>query len=968
MKLFQSKFVRLMLLGWTFVALIAIAPQVPRRAVLAAGSIDGTVFRDYNGNGIRDDGTRSYGTPAVAALAVDTGIGGVLVTAYNAQGVAIASTRSLANGTYSLDLATVASANDPLRLEFTDVPGGAFAGPKGTNNQSTIQFVTAPAPEGSVINDLGLVEPVDYCEDNPTLATTCYVFGDQDAALVRNELAVLTFPFNSGSPVAPGADYVNPTNHAISTTAGRVGAVWGLAYSKPSQRLYTAAVFKRHVGFGRGVDDIAGTADDPATVYVIDGNLSSATRGTVVSRFLVPGATTNSHDPTNYLRDNDNIAWDAAGKTSLGGLAISEDGTRLYVMNLEQRRLYALNATTGTVLTSQDVPLNPPAPTTANPSRTCPAGDVRPFAVEYNRGQVYVGLVCSAESTQSFDDLWAYIYRVDPITLAFEASPAFQFQLNYPRRFTRVFGGGAGVSADWQPWSPTFASLSIDARVVYPQPIFSSIAFDGPDLVLGLRDRLGDQAGSATQSNPITSTLYIAVVAGDTLRACANASGGWDLESNSRCGGNGVGPQNTGQGPGGGEIYFKEEFGIENDPIVARRLLHDELSLGSLSQVPGVPQVVAAVYDPIPREEGGEPNTGGFRWFDRDGRLQRVYQVYRQLRTNFGKANGLGDSALMCQMAPVEIGNRVWRDDDRDGVQDPNEPLIAGVTVRLYDVEGSVIGTTITDSNGTYVFGNQSGQNATGRVYGLPLISGAEYEVRLDNQADYDTGPLVGLQLTRTQNDPSPNGTSRDSNGQNVTNPNGSPTTGTFPVATLILGQPGNNNHTYDFGFFDPRIGGNNDTPTPTATATATATPIPNSTATPTLTPTATNTPTLVPSPTTPGSTAVLLSSFTATRLGSQAIVRWSTTVEYNSRGFRVLRSPTGQISDAVVVSPNLISARSSRGASYSWVDPAAPADPRLTYWLVEVDLDGTETRYGPTRASLQGQLYRLWFPVSSMR
>ena len=46
----------------------------------------------------------------------------------------------------------------------------------------------------------------------------------------------------------------------------------------------------------------------------------------------------------------------------------------------------------------------------------------------------------------------------------------------------------------------------------------------------------------------------------------------------------------------------------------------------------------------------------------------------------------------------------MWQDIDGDGVQDPGEPGIAGVTVTLYDSNGNLIATQVTDVNGNYLF------------------------------------------------------------------------------------------------------------------------------------------------------------------------------------------------------------------------------------------------------------------------
>lgn len=50
------------------------------------------------------------------------------------------------------------------------------------------------------------------------------------------------------------------------------------------------------------------------------------------------------------------------------------------------------------------------------------------------------------------------------------------------------------------------------------------------------------------------------------------------------------------------------------------------------------------------------------------------------------------------------LGDRVWLDSDADGVQDLDEPGINGVTVELYDVGGSLVGSTVTSGDGEYLF------------------------------------------------------------------------------------------------------------------------------------------------------------------------------------------------------------------------------------------------------------------------
>ena len=74
----------------------------------------------------------------------------------------------------------------------------------------------------------------------------------------------------------------------------------------------------------------------------------------------------------------------------------------------------------------------------------------------------------------------------------------------------------------------------------------------------------------------------------------------------------------------------------------------------------------------------------------------------------FGKGNGLADLEIICDQAPVQIGNRVWYDSDGDGIQDPSEPPIAGVVVTLTDRAGNKL-TATTDANGEYYLGTKDG-------------------------------------------------------------------------------------------------------------------------------------------------------------------------------------------------------------------------------------------------------------------
>ena len=52
----------------------------------------------------------------------------------------------------------------------------------------------------------------------------------------------------------------------------------------------------------------------------------------------------------------------------------------------------------------------------------------------------------------------------------------------------------------------------------------------------------------------------------------------------------------------------------------------------------------------------------------------------------------------------ASIGDKVWLDANKNGVQDNNEAGVSGVTVQLKDAAGNIIASQVTDSSGNYLF------------------------------------------------------------------------------------------------------------------------------------------------------------------------------------------------------------------------------------------------------------------------
>ena len=69
---------------------------------------------------------------------------------------------------------------------------------------------------------------------------------------------------------------------------------------------------------------------------------------------------------------------------------------------------------------------------------------------------------------------------------------------------------------------------------------------------------------------------------------------------------------------------------------------------------------------------------------------------------NGGSNNALSPAAELCG----SIGDKVWLDENGNGIQDNNEPGVPGVTVRAEICGGGTAATTSTDANGNYLFAN----------------------------------------------------------------------------------------------------------------------------------------------------------------------------------------------------------------------------------------------------------------------
>ena len=419
-----------------------------------------------------------------------------------------------------------------------------------------------------------------------------------------------------------------------------------------------------------------------------------------------------------------------------------------------------------------------------------------------------MGGVCDAlptTGTGNKSNLRASVYELNGATF----TQIFDFPLTYPKGYPAA----ANVNiTGWFPWTDNFDDLTegTGTTLRYPVPIFTDIEFDvDGSMVLGFGDRTGWQGGDRNYRPDGTSTTLYEVnsQAGDILRAYS-ANGTFVLENNAKAGPNvGYGANNQ-QGPGFGEFY-NDNWIQENGTV----LYHAEEVIGGLALKPGSGDVVVTAIDP----EDKHPYAGGVRYMDNTtGLVQGFYTVYITRGPDgspnpgtFAKATGLGDIELSCDNLEIlEIGNRVWLDTDKDGVQDACEKGLKDVNVTLY--KGTTkIATTKTDANGEYYFSKKSKIIAgtwSGTGVDTPIRPTTSYSLVCGTggqiTSSSDTLKVAGIgKFLLTQKDATAN-TGNDLNDSDAAKTNFATEGGSFPVIPVTTGTIASTDHTYDVGFY----------------------------------------------------------------------------------------------------------------------------------------------------------------------
>ena len=96
-----------------FLGLVVVFAAPVPAAQAAAGSVSGSVFRDFDGDGGRDAGNTDEG------VQTDLPMSGIHVVAHDAHNNVVGEDTTGTDGTYSIDTDSVADGT-PLRIEFDD--------------------------------------------------------------------------------------------------------------------------------------------------------------------------------------------------------------------------------------------------------------------------------------------------------------------------------------------------------------------------------------------------------------------------------------------------------------------------------------------------------------------------------------------------------------------------------------------------------------------------------------------------------------------------------------------------------------------------------------------------------------------------------------------------------------------------------------------------------------------------------
>ena len=821
-------------------------------SAISTGTITGKVFEDPNVNGVLDSG--EVGSTGATVKAYDS-TGALVGTATSGND----GTYTLSvSGAATADVRVEFSPPDRWSSSFVGTDNGGdvqFVTVGATNVGFAVQQPGQFCANNNITTNMQLAVATMVPGGTQSGSGLPQTGADTMGNCYRQSVSTYAWDAPQWSFDADG-NYVDPRVGAQLTQNKFTGALFGLAYDGGTSVLWGSAVIRRHSGLGpKGVGGVY--AMSTAGGGVIDSfDLTGAPWNLTLSdgRDLTDaGRDISTAANANLAYSSDVPGYSGVGKIGIGEIEADAVGGYLWIVNLYEKKLHRISLTGSPAAPS----LGSSVTSYAIPQSVCSqSGSIaRPFALRLDptTRKPIVGGVCTNEAaainmnmgTQGTTGMAenAWIMTLDPSSSTFTTNTTFS--LDYPH-----LSDACGITTDgivsplpqpdlggdsnycwpsmWHAWTDDFDGIQtwnhtingntadgINFSGAYSQPMFAGldVLADG-SFVVGMADRMNFQTGwfnappDANKGSSSSMQYQVgASVSGDVLLLCKTGST-WTRETEGGCGSYQAatrayaGPaRETAQA----EFFDDNIFGImagaySGDPA------HIELANAAVQVWPrsGTQQVAFTAMDPA-----GEFNAGGVRWVSSTtgNAINGVDVTSPKINgsannpplyatSSFAKNVNLGGLEIICDSAPAEIGNRVWIDTDKDGIQDPGEPVAAGITVRLYGLDGTLLGTAITDSLGQYYFRTTTTEAAAGdgdNTGPLPLRTATQ--IRFDNPDDYASGaPLYQLGAT-ISGSASTNGALTGASNSNLASAGGFPYIDVPAIGTGVVDL------TYDAGF-----------------------------------------------------------------------------------------------------------------------------------------------------------------------
>ena len=726
--------------------------------------VSGNIYREF-----KQDGAFEQPTNQRVRDVLFSGLG---VTVYNEDGSVIGTATSDANGAWSVDVASAIGTN--VLVEF-DVPDGFESGRTGANNETSVRVVNL----GAQNVDFTIGIPSQHSEDNPLLATSCFVTSENPNELT---LAAVRYQDSLGFGSTSGQSQDNfpqvhyQTNRALYTAAARMDLSWlsqsrnigGIAWNRRAEMIYGGVYHKWEITANIGemgkifVTDLSGPV--PQTSLWLDLN-------TALGITDVAGQ---------YLGGNANVNRDRANVGYIGftDVEISEDNETLYVFNAATLQVHAIPiALDGTPA------VNSPADIQTFQLPTPAAGTFVDRGVElnssaagglgFNDGRVFATVTITGPTV---DDMRGILYSFDasddPSNTTFKEELTIDYS-TWEGQFILISGGIFGIPGTTTKIAPWRAIHPVNET----SPWFFDIEFDldasgQTRMILGTRNR------SHEVINP--DELYIDPTRGGYMhRAYLDDAGNWLLEENGEAGSLVTGLNRN------GDIFQRGET---NSQFFHGEGVEGPMMHGTFATLPGFTEVAGMATDNM----YGDWDSGVTFHSLSNGLRTRDNNFIFGVNEGYAKGISWGDIEALPELPPLEIGNFVWLDDG-DGLQEAGEQPVVGATVSLFlDTNGnrrldtaealvSPIATTLTDGRGYYLFEMNDG-----------LEFFEDYIVVMNNPSDFASGGVLAGQVPTTANAASD---TLDSDG--VDQGLG------FPEAPVQVGNFGQSDHTTDFGFIE---------------------------------------------------------------------------------------------------------------------------------------------------------------------